>query len=68
MNLTKQQCKQWEWQPRGWFILLTLGGTFGLGFMTRSIRVNGIDIYLGPLCLTIQPPMPTNIEWETGGP
>lgn len=52
--------RQWEWHPRGWFVLLTIGGpTWGFGFMV--CRPNGIDIYFGPVILTIQPPMPA--EW-----
>lgn len=51
--------KQWEWHPRGWFILLTVHGPWGLGFMvTGGLRYNGVDIYMGPAVLTVQPPTP----------
>ena len=50
--------RQWEWRPRGWFVLLTVGGAWGLGFMAHSMRYNGVDIYFGPVVLTVQPPMP----------
>lgn len=53
-----RMCKrQWEWSPRGWFVLLTVGGAWGLGFMVCGMRYNGVDIYFGPVVLTIQPPM-----------
>lgn len=49
---------QWEWRPRGWFVLLTIGGaSWGLGFMICG--PNGTDIYCGPIILTVQPPMVT---------
>ncbi len=50
--------RQWEWHPRGWFILLTIGGSWGLGFMCAGHRYNGVDIYFGPAILSVQPPMP----------
>lgn len=50
--------RQWIWRPRGWYVLLTIGGAWGLGFMARSARYNGADFYFGPVVLTVQPPMP----------
>jgi hypothetical protein len=49
--------RRWEWHPRGWFILLTIGGhSWGFGFMV--CKRNGPDFYFGPIILSIQPPMP----------
>jgi hypothetical protein len=50
--------REWQWKPRGWFVLLTIGGPWGLGFMAHGLRFNGVDVYFGPAVLTIQPPMP----------
>lgn len=50
--------RQWEWHPRGWFVLLTVGGAWGVGFMCAGSRYNGVDIYFGPVILSVQPPMP----------
>lgn len=54
--------RQWTWQPRGWFILATWWGPWGLGFMASSIRYNGVDVYLGPLVISVQPPMPAELQ------
>lgn len=52
--------KLWRW--RGWNLMLTWGQSFGLGvFMPgtmRAVRVNGIDILIGPLNIDIIPPEP----------
>jgi len=50
--------RQWNWNPGGWFLMVTIGHSFGLGFAGHSIRFNGIDIFLGPVILTVQPPPP----------
>jgi hypothetical protein len=50
--------RQWEWHPKGWFVLLTIGQACGLGVFAHQPRYNGFDMYIGPVILTIQPPMP----------
>lgn len=52
--------REWQWRPRGWFILLTVGEAFGLGFFGHAMRYNGVDIYFGPVVLTVQPPEPAD--------
>lgn len=54
--------RQREWRPGGWRIMLTWGQCFGLGLFTSSgwigLRCNGVDLMVGPLTLTIAPPIP----------
>lgn len=54
--------KQIDWRPFGWRILFTYGQGFGFGIWTGwgwvQMRVNGFDLMLGPVTLTIQPPTP----------
>jgi len=60
---TMSKRRQWEWRPRGWFIMLTIGGSsWGLGFMVCG--ANGTDIYFGPVILTVQQPMPKCLRDE----
>jgi hypothetical protein len=60
--------KQRRWTPGGWAIMLTWGQGFGLGIWAGgswiAFRVNGIDLLLGPVTLTIQPPIPTWLKTE----
>lgn len=54
--------KQRRWHPLGWTIMFTWGQTFGLGIFTGgtllAARCNGVDVMVGPVTLTIQPPAP----------
>jgi hypothetical protein len=54
--------KQREWRPFGWRIIFTWKQGFGLGFWTGgswlALRCNGVDLLLGPVTLTVQPPPP----------
>lgn len=53
---------QKRWKLGGWDFMLTLGQTFGIGLFTSGswmgFRCNGVDLMLGPLCITVQPPIP----------
>jgi hypothetical protein len=55
--MTRYQ-RTWEHRPNGWRVMLTIGQSWGLGFMAYYVRYNGVDFYLGPICLTVQPPAP----------
>lgn len=58
--------KQKIWQPLGWRVMLTWRHTFGLGFQAasswRALRINGVDLFVGPYTMTLQPPMPKYME------
>jgi hypothetical protein len=55
--------RQIEWKPGGWFIMLTIGQGWGLGFaVTPPLDSNGADFFLGPVILTVQPPMPARYK------
>jgi hypothetical protein len=49
---------RWQrtWRPFDWYIMLTVGRIFGFGFSGHAMKYNGVDIYFGPICLTVQPP------------
>lgn len=54
--------RQKTWEPSGWRIMLTWGQSFGVGVFASAswvgFRCNGVDLMVGPLVLTIQPPLP----------
>lgn len=55
--------RQWLWQPRGWQIMVTVGRSWGCGFMV--LGRNGTDIYFGPVVLSIAPPLPKDWGYMT---
>ncbi len=57
---------QIRWQPFGWNVILTWSHGFGIGFWWRHLRYNGVDFFLGPVTLTVQPPLP--VDWENQTP
>jgi hypothetical protein len=59
--------KQRIWKPRGWSIMYSWGQCCGLGIFLCgwhwiTIRVNGGELLLGPISISIQPPTP---KWLT---
>lgn len=48
---------QWRKQTHGWLFMATVGQAGGLGIV-RNGRWNGWSIFLGPLAIDIQPPLP----------
>lgn len=64
--------RQREWHPFGWRIMLTWKQGFGIGLWTGAswiaFRINGIDLLLGPVTLTIAPPAPAWLEAELSKP
>ena len=49
-------------KPGGWLLMATIGQMWGIG-ATWFGRYNGMDIFFGPLTITIQPPAP---DWAKG--
>lgn len=54
--------KQRRWNPGGWWIMLTWGQAFSVGFHMGwgwlNMRLSGFEIMLGPLTISIIPPPP----------
>lgn len=51
--------KQWHKDVRGWQIIFTRGRGAGLGICWHGrIRLYGLTVFIGPLVIDLQPPMP----------
>jgi hypothetical protein len=65
--------KQRVWKPCGWWIMYSWGQSCGLAFILcgwhrTAIRVNGGEIIIGPISISIQPPAPQWMLDDTAEP
>lgn len=63
--------RQRSWYPGGWWIMYTWGHMCGIGVVIcgwhrLAMRVNGFEIWLGPINIMVRPPTPKWLLEDNG--